>query len=219
MLHFEFTVLRFFAVLPVAYVAGLLGSWLVHFVQHQRIAGLPLYLPHFQHHHLRVDDPDEWQRQIASRSRSAFWISLIGHGMWVFLSLCIIALYAVLFTPWVASVFAATGVAVGIFHWYLHQVGHDGSGGGWLAGSEWLQRERFFHEVHHLTSRDFANAKNFAFGDPLSKHVIDYVLGTLYGSGRAGALEGSTPKGVEMQLALAGPPCGPDADSPASEPK
>lgn len=203
MLHFEFTVLRCLLLLPAAYVAGLFGSWLVHFVQHQTIAGLPLYLPHFQHHHLRVDDPEEWQRQVGSRPRAALRSAIIGHGMWVFLALCIVALYAVLLTPWVALVFAGMGVAVGLFHWYLHQVAHDEDGDGWLSRSGWLRRERTFHRVHHLTSGDFANARNFAFGDPLSRHLIDYVLGTLQGGRISGRLQRAARQDGDMQLAPA----------------
>ncbi len=180
MLHVEFTGLNFLLVLTSAYFTALWLSWAIHFVQHQTVLGIPVYRPHFQDHHLHVDNPDEWNTRLRFNPRIAFWGSIVGHAMWVVLASLSILLFFLVFSPWIATVFAVVGAAIGFFHWYLHQMSHTASDS-WLLRFRWFRRECEFHQVHHLTSTggDFANARNYAFGDPLSKHVMDYLFGTL----------------------------------------
>ena len=199
MFHMEFNALTFLLVLAIAYPAALFGSWGIHFVQHQKILNIPLYFPHWRDHHLETDDPDEWRKRRGSSAHVKLWVTIAGHSMWFLLAFCVVLLHFVVFTPWIATTLSTVGLATGAWHWYLHQMSHRASGDCWLARFPWFQRELEFHRVHHLTSRDFANARNYAFGDPFSKHVIDYLFGTLdeagggnprYGS-EAGATNGS----------------------------
>ncbi len=180
MLHVEFTGLNFLLVLMSAYFTALCLSWAIHFVQHQTVLGIPVYRPHFQDHHLHVDDPEEWNARLRCDPGIAFWGSIVGHAMWVALASLSILLFFLVFSPWIATVFAVVGGAIGFLHWYLHQMSHRASDS-WLLRFRWFRKECEFHQVHHLTSTggNFANAKNYAFGDPLLKHVVDYLFGTL----------------------------------------
>lgn len=182
MVHAEFSTFTFLLVLTMAYPAALFFSWALHFIQHQKILDVPLYFPHWRDHHLQTDDPDEWRKRLTSGPRTShteFWVSIAGHGLWFLLSFGVVLLYFVMFTPWIATTLSAVLLATGAWHWYLHQMSHRASGDCWLARFQWFERERDFHRIHHLTSSDFSNARNFAFGDPFSKHVMDYLFGTL----------------------------------------
>lgn len=178
MIHVEFGASNLLLVLVVSYPLGLLASWALHFIQHQTIFNVPVYYPHWRDHHLETDAPEEWRKRVESGS-PAYWVTVVGHGMWFLLAFGVCLVHFVLFTPWVAAIISAVTLATGTWHWYLHQMSHAASGDCWLSRFEWFEREMSFHRTHHLTSSDFANAKNYAFGDPFSKHVMDYLFGTL----------------------------------------
>ena len=187
MLYAELNVLNFLIILILSYFVGLFWSWFIHYIQHQKVFNIPFYLPHWDDHHLKADNPDEFQKKFGLNYKIKFQVAIIGHGMWVLLALCAILLHFIVFTFWIAITLNTMLSMIAIFHWYLHQTTHrmpdtqfqmSDTQSRWL---HWLDRERRFHRVHHLTSTsgDFANARNYAFGDPFSKHLIDYLFGTL----------------------------------------
>ena len=180
LLTIELTALTFPIVFISAHVTNLFLSWLVHFLQHQKIFGIPFYKVHLKAHHT-IDK--------RHRLTPAHYLYMsIGYVLWaaaIILGSCMA--YYLFFTPWVALTFIGDSLLVLAFAYYVHRE-YDRADS-WLKRFEWFRQGRALHQIHHSYFGDeFAKSKIYAFGGPLAGNLIDRVLGTYNGSGQVGGL-------------------------------
>ena len=110
MLHLEPSAFTVIAVFMAAHVLNTLGSWLIHYLQHQKLFGIAFHRIHFHAHHdvkLKRSDPRAYRR----------W-AVIGHVQWLIMIALVLYPYFVLFSPWVATLVVVEGLLMGILMYY-----------------------------------------------------------------------------------------------------
>lgn len=155
-------------VLVAAHVVNVFLSWLIHFVQHQRVWGFDLYRIHLEGHH-------SLEKYARTPELRRFWATL-SHALWAVLTLLFWMGYYLAFTEWVAFAFIAESVVLMVVVYYLHEE-YDNTAS-WLHRFAWFTRARALHEVHHSHRGDFARSVNYAIGGPLMGLLPDRVLST-----------------------------------------
>ena len=168
MLNIELTALTFPIVFIVAHVTNLFLSWTVHFLQHQKVFGMPFYKVHLKAHHT-MD---------RRRLTPVHYLYLsIGYVLWAAMILAGCMAYYLLFAPWIALTFIGDSLLVLVFAYYVHRE-YDRADSR-LDRFEWFRQGRALHKIHHSYFGDeFAKSKNYAFGGPLAGNLIDRVMGT-----------------------------------------
>lgn len=163
------TLFSFLCVLVAAHVVNVFFSWVIHYVQHQRVLGFDLYRIHLEGHHA-VD------RHLATPGARLFW-NAMSHALWAVLILIFWALYYLVFTEWVALTFMAESVVLSAGIYYLHRE-YDNPDSR-LDRFAWFRRARALHEIHHGHMGDFSRSVNYAIGGPLVGALPDRVFATL----------------------------------------
>ena len=162
------TTVSFLCVLVAAHVVNVFLSWVIHYVQHQRVLGVDLYRIHLEGHHAL-------DRHVPAPRLRRFW-NATGHALWAVLILLFWAVYYFAFVEWVALTFMAESVVLSIGIYYLHREYDDADS--WLNRFAWFTRARTLHEIHHAHDGDFSRSINYAIGGPLVGALPDRLFAT-----------------------------------------
>ena len=170
MLDIEPNPATFFVVLVAGHFANTLCVWLVHFLQHRRILGVPFHFIHLKAHHdpeLPRTDPDTHRLYV-----------VLGHAHWLSMVILIALLYHRFLAPWMAATLIVDGLLLSGFLYYSHAEYDNAKS--WLLRFEWFRRGRALHGIHHGRFESFDASRNYAFGGPLAGFLMDRLLGTYH---------------------------------------
>ena len=165
----ELNPVTFVVVLVACHFGNIFFAWLLHFMQHRRVCGLPLDVIHFKAHHDRMlarTDPRTFRRYM-----------VLGHAVSLSMIGLLFLLYVWIFTPWVAVTLIVHGMLMGGFLYYSHREYHKRRS--WLCRFQWFRRGRTLHRIHHGRSENFARSGNYGIGEPVTGQLMDVVLGTI----------------------------------------
>ena len=171
MLDIEPNAANFILVLVAGHFANSLCVWLVHFLQHRRILGVPFHFIHLKAHH----DPELPRTDHVTHRLYV----VLGHAQWLGMVILIALLYCRFLAPWMAATLIADGVLLSAFLYYTHAE-YDNPRS-WLLRFEWFRRGRALHGIHHGRFESFNASRNYAFGGPLTGFLMDRLLGTYQG--------------------------------------
>ena len=157
-------VLQFLAVAILGHVLNTFVSYLIHFVQHRRIFGLPLYRFHRRAHHNSKDCPPTSAEAVLGR---LVWSTGVAIAFVV---------YFLVLPPWIAWVWVVEGLLLSAWLLWIHREYDNPSS--WFLRFAWFRRSRDWHGVHHAPSKDFTSNGNFAIGGPVLGIVPDQLFGT-----------------------------------------
>ena len=185
MLDIKPSAFTFAVTLVAGHFANSFWVWVVHFLQHRRILGVPFHAIHLKAHHERElprTDPDTHLLYV-----------VLGHLQWLSMVSLIALAYQRFLAPWMAATLIVHGVLLSAFLYYSHaEYDNDKS---WLLQFEWFRRGRVLHGIHHGRFESFDASRNYAFGGPLIGFLMDRLLGTYMEPARRRQTARSMPPG------------------------
>lgn len=166
MLDIELNPVSLLLALASAHIGYILIAWLIHFIFHHKILGIPFSKVHLNSHHCTEE---------MSVARFYYW-GIIEHGTSV-LFLCAYCLGCyLLLCNWLALTFIVLTIVNTTITYYLHS--QYAISTSWLNRYNWFNRDRKLHQIHHTyLGEHFTDSKNYSFGG-LMGFVIDRLVGT-----------------------------------------